>query len=63
VSGAVEFLGIALPRILKAARLKGPNELDDQVLRKEIAEVKRLWAEGRSPELAYIFPDWGRRVG
>ena len=63
VSEAVEFLSIAMPPILKAARLKGPHELDDQVLRKEIAEVKRLWSEGRHPELAYIFPDWGSRVG
>jgi len=61
-SPAVDFLSVALPPILKAARLK-THVIDDQVLRKEVADVKRLWAEGKRPELAYIFPDWGGRVG
>ena len=62
VSPAVDLISIALPAIFKAARLKA-SVVDDQVIRHEIATVKRLWSEGKHPELAYTFPDWGARIG
>ena len=60
-SEGVAFLSVALPPILKAARLAS-TDVDDQILKLEVAKVKALWEEGRNPELAYTFPAWGSMV-
>ncbi|UDL87046.1 hypothetical protein LGH82_17665 [Mesorhizobium sp. PAMC28654] len=60
VSSAVEFITVALPPIMKAARLK--SVVDDQTARNEIADVKRLWDAGQHPEYAYAIPAWGSRA-
>jgi hypothetical protein len=56
VSAAVDFISVAVPPIMEAARLR--KHIDDQTIKNEIAAVKRFWDHGRRPEREYVFPDW-----
>ncbi len=60
-SEAVEFLSIAVPPILKQAKVKNPH-VDDQVLKIEIGRIKKEWDAGRNPALEYTYADWGTLV-
>ncbi|RAL98397.1 hypothetical protein DOU54_04650 [Agrobacterium sp. MS2] len=60
-SEAVEFLSIAVPPILKQAKVKNPF-VDDQVLKLEIGRIKKFWDAGRNPALEYTYADWGSLV-
>lgn len=60
-SEAVEFLSVAVPPILKAARVK-TTHIDDQVLKLEIGRIKAEWEAGRNPEFEYTFKRWGSMV-
>jgi hypothetical protein len=62
VSDAVDFISVALPPILKAARVKGSHVLGDELIRTEIANVKQYWEKGIRPELEYIGQGLGRAV-
>lgn len=52
VSPAIAFLMVAMPPILAAARLVNTS-VEAEALKKEVATVKREWAEGFRPELEY----------
>ncbi len=58
VSPAVDFISVAVPPVLKAARLPAPHKLGDEAVKKEVALAKRLWANGHHPELEYVRQDW-----
>ncbi|ESY88046.1 hypothetical protein X739_05955 [Mesorhizobium sp. LNHC220B00] len=58
VSPAVDFISVAVPPIMKAARIKNSEILDDQTIRKEIATIKRLWETGQYPEREYQLRRW-----
>lgn len=61
VSEAVDFLSIAAPPIIKAARLEKISAItDDQTIANDIAEINRLWEAKKRPELSYGIPDWGK---